>query len=141
MTVARDDKFNFIAAHWTDLYSILYNALPSEIILWGHQFLSFRISHDKSTVTIKARVAKTGEIVEITSDLLVAADGCLSSIRRNFLPDFKLRSVIKFESMTSVVSILFSKAIYCAAFNIAGMLATLHGEGYSIFQVKKVQKP
>jgi len=48
---------------------------------------------------IKARVVQTGEIVEIVGDLLVAADGCLSSIRQSFLPDFKLRYATKFEGM------------------------------------------
>ena len=98
-TLARDDSFNFRAAHWVDLHSILHNALPPEIVLWGHQFLSFRISHDKPSVMIKARVVQTGEIVEIVGDLLVAADGCLSSIRQSFLPDFKLRYATKFEGM------------------------------------------
>ncbi|KAI9073966.1 hypothetical protein K1719_044030 [Acacia pycnantha] len=40
---------------------------------------------------VKAKVLKTGEIIEIVGNLLVAADGCLSSIRQRFLPDFKLR--------------------------------------------------
>ncbi|ONK80716.1 uncharacterized protein A4U43_C01F20950 [Asparagus officinalis] len=90
-TLVRDENFNFRAAHWADLHSILYNSLPPETLLWGLQFLSFKTSSDESSVMIKARVTQTAEVVEIVGDLLVAADGCLSSIRRSFLPDFKLR--------------------------------------------------
>lgn len=48
----------------------------------------------KTTVTVKAKVLQTDEVIEIKGNLLVAADGCLSSIRQSFLSDFKLRSVI-----------------------------------------------
>lgn len=47
----------------------------------------------KTTVTVKAKVLQTDEVIEIKGNLLVAADGCLSSIRQSFLSDFKLRSV------------------------------------------------
>ncbi|XP_008792123.2 aurachin C monooxygenase/isomerase isoform X1 [Phoenix dactylifera] len=89
--LTRDENFNFRAAHWADLHSILHKALPAGIILWGHQLFSFQISPDKSSVKAKARVIQTNDVVEIVGDLLVAADGCLSSIRQHFLPDFKLR--------------------------------------------------
>ncbi|KAG1335536.1 6-hydroxynicotinate 3-monooxygenase [Cocos nucifera] len=90
-TLTRDENFNFRAAHWTDLHSILHKALPARIILWGHQLLSFQISDDQSSVKAKAIVIQTNDVVEIVGDLLIAADGCLSSIRQHFLPDFKLR--------------------------------------------------
>ncbi|KAJ7958732.1 6-hydroxynicotinate 3-monooxygenase [Quillaja saponaria] len=90
-TLTRDEHFNFRAAHWADLHGLLYNALPQDIIYWGYLFLSFSISDDKTSVKVKSRVVKTGEIIEVVGDLLIAADGCLSSIRHNFLPDFKLR--------------------------------------------------
>ncbi|KAL6985324.1 hypothetical protein U1Q18_018700 [Sarracenia purpurea var. burkii] len=89
--LTRDENFNFRAAHWADLHSLLYNALPPDIFLWDHLYLSFRISNDKSNVTVKAKTLQTGEVIEIVGDLLVAADGSLSSIRRNFLPELKLR--------------------------------------------------
>ncbi|XP_038886774.1 aurachin C monooxygenase/isomerase-like [Benincasa hispida] len=89
--LSNDENFNFRASHWADLHSLLYNELPSDIFLWGHLFLSLCISDDKTSVKIKARVVESGEIVEIIGDLLVAADGCLSSIRQTFLPNFKLR--------------------------------------------------
>ncbi|KAK7377256.1 hypothetical protein VNO80_02678 [Phaseolus coccineus] len=90
-TVTRDESFNFRAAHWTDLHGLLYTALPSDIFLWGHLFLSFYVVDGKDSVIVKAKVLATGKVVEIVGDLLVAADGCLSSIRQKYLPDFKLR--------------------------------------------------
>ncbi|KAL2897751.1 6-hydroxynicotinate 3-monooxygenase [Bienertia sinuspersici] len=90
-TLTRDEEFNFRAAHWADLHGLLHSSLPSDIFLWGHQFLSFSISDDKNSVTVKAKVHQTGEIIDIVGDLLVSADGCLSSIRQTFLPNHKLR--------------------------------------------------
>ncbi|XP_020536445.1 2,6-dihydroxypyridine 3-monooxygenase isoform X2 [Jatropha curcas] len=89
--LTRDENFNFRAAHWADLHSLLYNALPPDLFLWGHICLSFCISEDRTSVAVKARSLQTNEIIEINGNLLVAADGCLSSIRRTFLPDLKLR--------------------------------------------------
>ncbi|KAJ4707949.1 zeaxanthin epoxidase, chloroplastic-like [Melia azedarach] len=89
--LTRDENFNCVIAYWADLHGLLYNELPPEIFLWGHQFLSFCISEDKSTVKVKAKVLQTEEIVEIEGDLLVAADGGRSSIRHSFLHDTKLR--------------------------------------------------
>ncbi|KAJ6827227.1 uncharacterized protein M6B38_368930 [Iris pallida] len=90
-TLVRDDNFGFRAAHWADLHSILYKSLPAGIVLWGHQYLSFETFSNKPSVLVKAKVLRTDENVELFGDLLIAADGCLSSIRQHFLPDFKLR--------------------------------------------------
>ncbi|KAB1671569.1 hypothetical protein [Gossypium barbadense] len=90
-TLTRDEECNFRAAHWADLHGLLYNALPPDIFLWGHQFISFSISEDKSYIKVKAKVLRNDKIVEIDGNLPVAADGCLSLIRQNFLPDLKLR--------------------------------------------------
>ncbi|MBA0753872.1 hypothetical protein Gogos_020586, partial [Gossypium gossypioides] len=92
-TLTRDEEFNFRAAHWADLHGLLYNALPPDIFLWDHQFISFSISEDKSYIKVKAKVLRNDKIVEIDGNLLVAADGCLSLIRQNFLPDLKLRYI------------------------------------------------
>ncbi|XP_048228394.1 FAD-dependent monooxygenase nvfK-like isoform X2 [Ricinus communis] len=89
--LTRDEKFTFRAAHWADLHGLLYSDLPHEIFLWGHLCLSFYVSEDKTSVNVKAKALQTDEIIEINGDLLVAADGSLSSIRRTFLPDLKLR--------------------------------------------------
>ncbi|CAL5321469.1 unnamed protein product [Camellia sinensis] len=90
-TLTRDENFNFRAAHWADLQSLLHNGLPPDIFLWSHLYLSFYVSNDKSNVKVKTKILQTGEITEIVGDLLIAADGCLSSIRRSFIPEFKLR--------------------------------------------------
>ncbi|KAI6680135.1 hypothetical protein NL676_034016 [Syzygium grande] len=89
--LARDENFNHSAAHWATLHDHLFSALPPEIFLWGHLFLSFSVSNDKQSVKIKAQVLDTGETTEVDGDMLVAADGCLSLIRNHFLPDVKLR--------------------------------------------------
>ncbi|KAH6836767.1 oxidoreductase family protein [Perilla frutescens var. hirtella] len=90
-TLSRDEHFNFRAVHWADLHSLLYKSLPQDVVLWGHLFSSFCISDDKTSVNVQAKVIETNQTVEIVGDLLVAADGCLSSIRKTFLPDLKLR--------------------------------------------------
>ncbi|KAJ0032061.1 hypothetical protein Pint_12714 [Pistacia integerrima] len=89
--LTRDENLNFRVAHWTDLHALLYNTLPREIFLWGHQYISFCISEDKTSVKVKAKDLQTNEIIEVEGDLLVAADGARSSIRQSFLPDTKLR--------------------------------------------------
>lgn len=90
-TLTRDEEFNFRAAHWADLHGLLLSSLPTEIFLRGHQFQSFCVSDDKNTVTLMAKVLQTDEIIEILADLLVAADGCLSSVRQSILPNHQLR--------------------------------------------------
>ncbi|XP_020267485.1 uncharacterized protein LOC109842969 isoform X2 [Asparagus officinalis] len=87
----RDDNFTYRCAHWTDLHSVIYKALMPDTVLWGHRFLSLCISNDKASVVVKLEVLQTNEIKEVVADLLVAADGSLSMIRHNFIPDHKLR--------------------------------------------------
>ncbi|CAM8949520.1 unnamed protein product [Rhodiola kirilowii] len=89
--LARDESFNFRAAYWPELHGLLYEALPPNVALWGHLFLSFSVSDGKSPVKVRATVLKSGEEIELSADLLVGADGCLSSIRQKFLPGVKLR--------------------------------------------------
>ncbi|KDO41569.1 hypothetical protein CISIN_1g035933mg, partial [Citrus sinensis] len=89
--LARDENFNYLQAHWTDLHGLIYNTLPVEIVFWGHLYLTFCISHDKSTVNVKAKNLRTDVIIDVVGDLLVAADGSRSSVRQTFLPDSKLR--------------------------------------------------
>ncbi|KAL3746619.1 hypothetical protein ACJRO7_015563 [Eucalyptus globulus] len=89
--LARDENFNHRAAHWSSLHHHLFSALPPEIFLWGHLFLSFSISKDKRQVKIRAQVLDTEETAEVDGDLLVAADGCNSLIRKHYFPDVKLR--------------------------------------------------
>ncbi|KAI3468299.1 hypothetical protein Pfo_024962 [Paulownia fortunei] len=77
-TLIRDENFNFRAVHWADLHSLLYDSLPRRLF-------------SGDILKVRAKVLQTDETVEIDGDLLVAADGCLSSIRKTFLPDLKLR--------------------------------------------------
>ncbi|KAB8102973.1 hypothetical protein EE612_035129 [Oryza sativa] len=97
-TLTRDEGFGFRAAHWGDLHRRLHEALPAGVtVLWGHQFVSFETAPEdgdgdgEGGVVVTARVLRTGETVEVAGDLLVAADGCTSAIRRRFLPELKLR--------------------------------------------------
>lgn len=90
-TLTRDENFNFRAAYWADLHGLLYKSLPPDIVLWGHFFQSFSVCHEKTSVAVKVEVLPTGKIIKVDGDLLVAADGCLSSIRQSFLPNLKLR--------------------------------------------------
>ncbi|CAN0877645.1 FAD-dependent monooxygenase atmM [Linum grandiflorum] len=94
--LTRDEQFDFRAAHWADLHRLLYTSLPrdSASFLWGHLYQSFSVSKKddgSSGVSVRSKVLRTGEMVEVTGDLLVAADGCLSAVRRTFLPDLDLR--------------------------------------------------
>ncbi|KAL8171260.1 hypothetical protein V2J09_023064 [Rumex salicifolius] len=91
--LTRDENFNFRAAYWSDLHSLLYNSLPPQILLWGHQFLDFEtlVRDKRPIVSVLAKALNTGEVVEFSGDLLVAADGSFSSVRHHFLPEFKLR--------------------------------------------------
>lgn len=89
--LSRDENFNFRAAYWSDLHSLLYNALPLATVHWGHTFLSFSLSNDENHVIVKTIRSQSGDVIEVVGDLLVAADGCLSSIRQSFLPQHKLR--------------------------------------------------
>lgn len=107
-TLARDEDFHFRAAHWGDLHRRLHEELPPAVtVLWGHQFLSFEAPDDTRGVVATARVLRTGETVEVTGDLLIAADGSTSSVRRSFLPDLKLRFIflrISFDDFWSRVT-------------------------------------
>ncbi|CAA2966530.1 zeaxanthin epoxidase, chloroplastic [Olea europaea subsp. europaea] len=137
--LTRDEKFNFRAAYWSDLHSLLYKALPQEIVLWGHLFISFSISDDKSFVKVRTKVLQTGNTIDIVGDLLCAADGCLSSIRQSFLPDLKLRysgycawrGVLNFSDNENSETILGLKKAYpdlgrCLYFDLGS-------EGHSVF--------
>ncbi|OWM86668.1 hypothetical protein CDL15_Pgr015703 [Punica granatum] len=78
--------------HWADIHGLLYNSTPQQVLfLWGHLFHSFSVSNNKKSVKVKAKVLQSGETIEVDGDLLVAADGCLSSGSQSFLPDLKLR--------------------------------------------------
>ncbi|KAF3672876.1 hypothetical protein T459_21621 [Capsicum annuum] len=100
-TLAGDENFNFRAAYWADLHNLLYGALPVDIVLWGYLSLSFSMYDDKSKVKVEAKVLETGVTIDIVADLLIAADGCLSSIRQSFFPDLKLKLVYEVNECSS----------------------------------------
>lgn len=90
---------------------------------------------------IKAKVLKTGEVIDIVGNLLVAADGCLSSIRQKYLPDFKLRFVSQngayFNSLFPSTRRRSSKVLVM----FADIRAIVLGEGFLIFQKLRIQIP
>lgn len=122
-TLTRDEGFGFRAAHWGDLHRRLHEALPAGVtVLWGHQFVSFEMAPEgdgDGGVVVTARVLRTGETVEVAGDLLVAADGCTSAIRRRFLPELKLRSArgSRLLNCLLVVVLLFSRMIFFFQFS------------------------
>ena len=65
------------------------------------------MAQDKAYVIVEAKNLKTGETVEIVGDLLIAADGCMSEIRRSFLPDLQLRLVNYLFCVVGHVSLFF----------------------------------
>ncbi|GLJ32651.1 hypothetical protein SUGI_0656950 [Cryptomeria japonica] len=82
--LARDENFNYRAAHWSDLHKMLYDKLPRDTVHWGHEVVSFQQSEDG--VRVEVKVAQTGQTVVVDGDLLVAADGSMSLIRKHFEP-------------------------------------------------------
>ncbi|KAJ8429379.1 hypothetical protein Cgig2_002001 [Carnegiea gigantea] len=132
-TLTRDEEFNFRAAHWVDLHALLLGSLPPQVtFLWGHYFTSFHLADDQGSVTLDAKVLQTGEIVQIVGDLLVAADGCLSSIRQTFLPLHKLRF-----GQVRIGLPYLRYAAYCAW---RGVLNFTEIEDSETIQVKKMKE-
>ncbi|KAJ6804378.1 uncharacterized protein M6B38_182940 [Iris pallida] len=86
-----DDFISHRSVHWTDLHSVIRRALPSDVVLWGHRFLSLRTSDGGGSVRVETKNLRTDETVEFEGDLLVAADGSMSAIRQHFLPNHKMR--------------------------------------------------
>ena len=140
-TLARDDDLNFRAAHWGDLHRRLHEELPPAVtVLWGHQFLSFEAPDDTRGVVATARVLRTGETVEVTGDLLIAADGSTSSVRRSFLPDLKLR--FSFLPIWLIGSMIWSRVThFLFAVVGAGTPGTARGEACLISAGKRAATP
>ncbi|GFP96044.1 rosmarinate synthase [Phtheirospermum japonicum] len=87
--LTRDEDFNFRAAYWSDLHSLLYKSLPAHIVRWGHMFLSFIISNDKTrgnSVTMKMSddmISKMHEAAE--SSLLPELANVIRETKEPFL--------------------------------------------------------
>ncbi|KAG4954003.1 hypothetical protein JHK87_039597 [Glycine soja] len=153
-TLTKDESFYFIAAHWVDLHGLLYNALPSNVFLWGHLFLSFHFADDKGPVIVKAKVLETNKVVGIVGDLLVAADGCcawrgvlefsnvensktITGIRKVY-PDDKGPVIVKAKVLETNKVVGIVGDLLVAADDIQ---AVVHGEGFLSFQMLRIQKP
>jgi len=92
--VNRDEAYNHRAAHWSDLHRFIHNALPSGIVRFGHEVLSFEEHAEPPHVRV--RVSKGGDAVEeVEADFMVAADGSMSQTREKFVPNEKRRYFIR----------------------------------------------
>lgn len=89
--VCKDEGYNHRAAHWSDLHKLIHDALPSGIVRFAHEVLSFeefRGSDGKPRVKVKVMKGGHEESVEeIEGDLMIAADGSMSQTREKFVPD------------------------------------------------------
>lgn len=96
--VCRDEGYGHRAAHWSELHQLIHDALPSSIVRFGHEVISFEEIQGidgKPFVKVKVKVSKldadSNDIVEVEADLMVAADGSMSQTREKFLPLEKRR--------------------------------------------------
>lgn len=88
--VIKDDTYNHRAAHWSDLHHLIHDALPSGIVRFGHEVLSFE--ELDSDPRVRVRVSNGEDTVEeVEADFMVAADGSMSQTREKFLPNEKRR--------------------------------------------------
>ncbi|KAH9323536.1 hypothetical protein KI387_018175 [Taxus chinensis] len=84
--LARDENLNFRSVHWCVLHRMLYDKLPKDTVHWGHEVISFQQNGDGLGVRVEVKVNQIGQVVELDGDLLVAADGSMSLIRKHFVP-------------------------------------------------------
>ena len=67
LVVVKDDTYNHRAAHWSDLHHLIHDALPSGIVRFGHEVLSFE---ELEGPRVRVRVSEgdgTAEEVEADS--------------------------------------------------------------------------
>lgn len=91
--MVKDDKYNHRAAHWSDLHHLIHDALPSGIVRFGHEVLSFvELQGADGEPRVRVRVSKGGDTVqEVEADFMVAADGSMSQTREKFVPNEERR--------------------------------------------------
>ena len=69
------------------MHRMLYDKLPRDTVHWGHEVVSFQQSEDGLMgVRVEVKVSERGETVVVDGDLLIAADGSMSLIRKHLLP-------------------------------------------------------
>ncbi|MCO5585581.1 hypothetical protein L7F22_039516 [Adiantum nelumboides] len=90
-TVAKDQSFNYHAAHWSDLHRMLYDSLPGDIVKWDHEVTASEVTADGLHVNVYFKKGGSSTVEMMQANLLIAADGSMSETRRRFLPDEKRR--------------------------------------------------
>ena len=86
--------------HWSDLHRMLFNSLPEGTVRFSHKVVAYNRSGDSLLITAEASGEPSStRDVKFTADLLVAADGSNSTIRRLMYPEDKRR----FASLTHTV--------------------------------------
>ena len=83
--------------HWSDLHQMLLSALPQGIVRFSHTVTSRKQlpGSQKVTVTAERHSSEDGakpEQLQMDCDLLVAADGSMSSTRALLRPNESRRS-------------------------------------------------
>lgn len=85
--MARDDSYCHRAVHWSDLHRTLLGALPSGLVRFSHEVVSFSHQAD-GTICVEVVVnGGRGSVKTEVCDLLVAADGSMSQTRSHFVPN------------------------------------------------------
>lgn len=78
--------------HWSDLHRMLFDSLPEGTVRFGHNVVSYQCSGDKVVITAEASSeSEQTQEVSFTADLLVAADGSNSTVRKIMHPADKRR--------------------------------------------------
>ena len=78
--------------HWSDLHRMLYDALPTGIVKQAHSITAFQQHTNRVRVTVEQRAdSSLPATFEVEADLLVAADGANSTVRKLLRPDDRRR--------------------------------------------------
>ena len=82
------------SAHWADLRTLFYDALPPGTVHYDHEMVAFEQDEAGVLVTARTRGLCGGtQEFQFRGDILVDASGCNSTIRKAFIPDEKRRWV------------------------------------------------
>ncbi|KAI5065163.1 hypothetical protein GOP47_0019858 [Adiantum capillus-veneris] len=88
-TVAKDQSYNYHAAHWSDLHRLLYDSLPGDMVKWDHEVTASEVTADGLHVNVYFKKGGSSTVEVMQANLLIAADGSMSGTRTRFLPDEK----------------------------------------------------
>ncbi|KAK9863259.1 hypothetical protein WJX84_003540 [Apatococcus fuscideae] len=85
-------QHNHVSLHWSDLHRMLYDALPTGIVKQAHSITAFQQHTNRVRVTVEQRAdSSLPATFEVEADLLVAADGANSTVRKLLRPDDRRR--------------------------------------------------